>query len=275
MVEGDFAGLQNFSPEQSSTASGAEQIVDLPRQGSRTANKIVDILVSGGGLQGFRPGQSSTASSSFSVSRSPTDVLNTANEELFEGCFCTFPRPKKSASECGAVWARQLIHAERSSMARARDALQGSGGLQGVLPGQSSTRGVRLSDAAAHWQAWDLGSEFWPKRACRCFLHGGCQQGQPCTRRRERRVRAALRCLRTGCLRRGSGANLDYGVLAVLMAKTAAWTTRRRRRRGQRHGVRLASSCCFDSRVVRASAVFFLYADRGERHGVSWASSRC
>ena len=69
---GRFAGLQGFHPEQSSTASGAEQIVDLlvggdlqgflPRQGSRTANNIVDIPVSGGGLQGFRPGQSSSAS---------------------------------------------------------------------------------------------------------------------------------------------------------------------------------------------------------------------
>ena len=62
------------------------------------------------------------------------------------------------------------------------------GGLQGVLPGQSSTdrggvgrsassRRLRLTDAAARWQAQDPGPEFWPKRACKFF----CQQGQACT----------------------------------------------------------------------------------------------
>ena len=66
-------------------------------------------------------------------------------------------------------------------MARAGDAPQGSRGLPGVLLGQSSTRGVRLWDAAVRWQAQDLQSEFWPKRTCRYFLQGGCQQGQACT----------------------------------------------------------------------------------------------
>ena len=65
---GRYAGLQGFPPEQSSTASGAEQIFDFPsgggfqgflsRQGSRSANKIVAVPASGAGLQDFLPGQS-------------------------------------------------------------------------------------------------------------------------------------------------------------------------------------------------------------------------
>ena len=68
---GRNAGLQGFPPEQSSTASGAEQIFDfssggglqgfLPRQGSRSVNKIGDVPASGAGLQDFLPGQGPTA----------------------------------------------------------------------------------------------------------------------------------------------------------------------------------------------------------------------
>ena len=46
------------------------------------------------------------------------------------------------------------------------------------------------------------------------------------------------------------GTNLNRGVLAVLVAQT--------QHRGKRQWVRLASSCCFEARVVLSSAVFFL-----------------
>ena len=106
-------GLQGFPPRQSSTASGAEQIVDFlvggglqgfsQDRGSRTANKIANILA-GGGLHGFLhdPG----ASSSSAVSR----------EESGHGFFRTFLQVKKSAEFARQVdeknaRARQLIHA--------------------------------------------------------------------------------------------------------------------------------------------------------------------
>ena len=61
----------------------------------------------------------------------------------------------------------------------------GRGGLQGFPEqgltdrggvGLSSSRRLRLTDAAARRQAQDLGPEFWPKRACKFFVQGGCQQ---------------------------------------------------------------------------------------------------
>ena len=91
---GVHGGLQGSPPRQSSTASGAEQIVDfpvggglqgfLPRQGSQTANKIVDIPV-GEGLQDFLPNPHLVAS--FAISR----------REPNQGVFRTFHHGKKSA----------------------------------------------------------------------------------------------------------------------------------------------------------------------------------
>ena len=118
---------------------------------------------------------------------------STTRMSRLTGFFRTFPRPEKCARVAGQSIAELGAHSSSSTlsahhMARGGDAPQGSvpgqssvallGGLQGVLLGQSPTRGVTHSDAAARWQAQDLGSEFWPKRACRYFLQGSCQQGQ-------------------------------------------------------------------------------------------------
>ena len=152
----------------------AQQNVDIPVPSARLRLR--------GDLQGFLTGQSSTV---------PLD----APQQQFQGFFfALFPGPEKvrgslGSPELGAHSRSSTLSAHHK--ARGGDALQGSvpgrssaallGGLHGVLPGQSSTRGVRLSDAAARWQAQDPGSEFWPKRACKFFLQGGCQQGQACT----------------------------------------------------------------------------------------------
>ena len=146
----------------------------------------VDIPVPGGGLHVLLdPG----GSSSSAVSR----------DQRGEWVFQTFHRVKKVRSLPRfrvRSWWRRSAHGppagcEAHHVGRGGDALQGFvpglssaallGGPQGLLPGQSSTRGVRLSDAVAHWQAQDPGLEFWPNRACRFFLQGGCQQGQACT----------------------------------------------------------------------------------------------
>ena len=174
---------------------------------------------------------------------------------------------RQSSAELAAHVSSSTLSAHQ--MARAGDALQGSEGLQGVLPGQSSTRGGRISDAAARWQAGTLGRSSGP----------GVPASSSSKDAATKAKRAALRTLCTGCIQTPlgkkscsssmlaekmpetwlwCGTNLDYGVLAVLMAQTAARTTRRRRLRGQRHGVRLASSCCFEARVVRPNAVIFL-----------------
>ena len=135
---GRNAGLQGFPPEQSLTASGAEQIFDfssggglqgfLPRQGSRSVNKIGDVPASGAGLQDFLPGQGPTApfssleriseqiveqtvdipaaggglahflpgQSSSSSSHDPARIVETLDEPG-EGVFRTFPQIQKSA----------------------------------------------------------------------------------------------------------------------------------------------------------------------------------
>ena len=93
----ESGGLQSFLPVQDSTAfCGAdyvEQIVDIPVRG---------------GLQGFLPGKASSSSRSRLV-----------DEALEWGFFAHFFPWKKSAGSraggCAAGWARQLIHAERSS----------------------------------------------------------------------------------------------------------------------------------------------------------------
>ena len=103
---------QGFLPEQSSTATSSSG----KRISERTVEQIVDISSSGGGL-----GQGSSSSAG------PAD-------EDFTGFFRTFHHGKRAeypaGSECAAGWARQLIHAERSSNAscRRRFAL----GLSGV-----------------------------------------------------------------------------------------------------------------------------------------------
>ena len=152
-------GLQGFFPEQSFPHSSVEQIVDIP--------------VPGGGLQDFLPDQASEASSA---------VLP---EERFQGGFSNFPPGEKGAKVTRQSSARVHGHSssselsthKNSSWRRSSSRLRPRtisaallGGLQSVFPGHSSTRGVRLSDAAARWQALDPGSEFWPKRACRYFL---------------------------------------------------------------------------------------------------------
>ena len=89
-TRGDHGGLQGFHPRQRSLQRTVEQTVDIPADG---------------GLQLFihDPGFASSA-----VSR----------EELGQLIFRTFHRRKKCegrrAGECGAGWARHLIHAERS-----------------------------------------------------------------------------------------------------------------------------------------------------------------
>ena len=86
--------VQGFLPEQSTTAQSVEQIVDIP---------------SGGGL-----GQGSSSSAGLA-------------DEDFSGGFSHFSPWKKSAEsraggECAAGWARQPIHAERSSNGSCRRA---------------------------------------------------------------------------------------------------------------------------------------------------------
>ena len=138
--------VQGSLPRQSSTATSSS----LERISERTVEQSVDFP--GGGLQDFRPGHGSTAAPSVEriseriveqiVDTSPGGGLGQgsassagAADEDFTGVFRTFPHGKKSAQyrtggECAAGWARQLIHAERSSNAscRRRFAL----GLSGV-----------------------------------------------------------------------------------------------------------------------------------------------
>ena len=94
---------QGFLPEQSSTAAPS-----VERISERTVEQIVDIPSSGGGL-----GQGSSSSAC------PAD-------EDFTGGFRTFSHGKKCGvpgrCECAAGWARQLIHAERSSNGSCRRA---------------------------------------------------------------------------------------------------------------------------------------------------------
>ena len=93
---------QGFLPEQSSTATSSSG----KRISERTVEQIVDISSSGGGL-----GQGSSSSAG------PAD-------EDVTGFFRTFHHGKRAecraGSECAAGWARQLIHAERSSNASCR-----------------------------------------------------------------------------------------------------------------------------------------------------------
>ena len=89
-----LAGLQGFHP-----AALLEQIVDIPSPG--------------GGLQGFRPGQGSSASSS--SSHSPAGVHEDA-EDLCEGVFRTFHRPKKSAKVTRHWSARVPRHVSSSTL---------------------------------------------------------------------------------------------------------------------------------------------------------------
>ena len=104
--------VQGFLPEQGSTAMSSSG----KRISERTVEQIVDISSSGGGL-----GQGASSSAS------------PAGED-FTGGFRTFLHGKsaeyRAGGECAAGWARQLIHAERSSNAscRRRFAL----GLSGV-----------------------------------------------------------------------------------------------------------------------------------------------
>ena len=92
----------------------------------------VDIPVPGGGLQGCGPRQDSAASSSFSRSQAVLDDADEALEggfliEFSEGIdFKRFPSSGRRAGGCAAGWARQLIHAERSSngSCRSRRALE-------------------------------------------------------------------------------------------------------------------------------------------------------
>ena len=96
--------VQGFLPEQSSTATSSS----LERISERTVEQIVYIPSSGGGL-----GQGSSSSAG------PAD-------EDFTGFFALFPMEKSAESraggECAAGWARQLIHAERSSNGSCRRA---------------------------------------------------------------------------------------------------------------------------------------------------------
>ena len=144
-------------------------------------------------------------------------------------------------------------------MARGGDALQGCvqgqssaallGGLQGVLPGQSSTRGARLS-AVGRRRPW-VGV---PAQACLQVLLPRRLPTRPSVY-----LCALCPCWRTGRLRRGSGAPR----ISTVESLPFLW---HRRQHGQPegadsvgsdNGVRLASSCCFET-VALASAVFFL-----------------
>ena len=89
--------VQGFLPEQSSTATTSS----LERISEQIVEQIVDFPSSGGGL-----GQGSSSSAG------PAD-------EDFTGFFRTIPHGKsaecRAGGEFAAGWARQLIHAERSS----------------------------------------------------------------------------------------------------------------------------------------------------------------
>ena len=74
---GRNAGLQGFTPEQSSTSTLSSAV----RISKRIVEQIVDIPVSGGGLHDFRPGQSSSSSSHVSA--------------RVKGIFALFPVGKK------------------------------------------------------------------------------------------------------------------------------------------------------------------------------------
>ena len=100
---GPSSGLQGFLPRQSSTVTPS-----VERISERTLEQIIDISSPGDGL-----GRGSASSAG------PAD-------EDFTGGFRTLPHGKsaeyRAGGECAAWWARQFIHAERSSMPHAGDA---------------------------------------------------------------------------------------------------------------------------------------------------------
>ena len=189
----------------------AEQSVEVPTIVSYSslqgiAEQIADIPVppGRGGWRGFEdlpPGQDSTAfggaehvaipvpGGSFHVLPDPGGSQSSAvsREEAGQGFFSDSSLGQKKSevrweSECGAAPGGQLMDAGVVEMLfRCSSRIRPKDKVPQLLFGQSSASGVRLSDAAARWQAQDLGSEFWPKRACRFLLQGGCQQGQACT----------------------------------------------------------------------------------------------
>ena len=175
-----------FSPGQGSTTLPSS----LERISVRNVEQIVDIPLVGGGLQGFRPGQSSSSSS-----HRPAGISEDTDEPGVLVFRTFFPREKsaraaaspsaellrKVSSWTPAAYEAPCVGCGGDALQRSVPGQSSAAPLGGPLPGQSSARGVRLSDAAARWQAQDPRSEFWPKRACRFLLQGGCQQGQACT----------------------------------------------------------------------------------------------
>ena len=172
-----------------------EQIADnpVPRSGRGL----------GGGLHGLPPGQDSIAfggaehvaipvpGGGLHVLPDPGGSRSSAvsREEAGQGVFRTFSPGEKSPNSAGSPSAELLgevsswtpaaneahhVEAWWRCSSRIRPKTEFRQLFVEVLKVLSlvrgSTRGVRRSDAPVCWQAQDLGSEFWPRRACRFFL---------------------------------------------------------------------------------------------------------